>query len=80
VFDEHEFMFHTMEKTVRSFLKDAKLFLLGMHETNTCQLNIGPSIILFYQEKNSEAEDYHKLQQLICKRFWVEFVSYVHFI
>jgi hypothetical protein len=80
VFDEHEFIFHTMEKTIRSFLKDAEIFLCGMHETIACQLNIGASIIHFYQESNSEAEDYHKLQQLICKRYWREFVSYVQFL
>jgi hypothetical protein len=73
-------MFHTIEKTARGLLKDAKMFLLGMHEAFSCQLNIAASIVHFYQEKNSEAEDFHKLQQLICKRFWIEFVSYAQFI
>jgi hypothetical protein len=68
-------MFHTIEKTVRSFLKDVEIFLCGMHETLTYQLNIGASIVQFYQESNSEAEEFHKIQQCICKRFWVDCVS-----
>jgi hypothetical protein len=50
-----------------------------MQETATYQLSIGASIVQFYQS-NSEAEEFQKLQQLICKRIWVEFVSCVEFV
>jgi hypothetical protein len=46
----------------------------------TYQLNIGASIVQLYQERASEAEEFHKLQQLICKRFWVECVSCIDFV
>ena len=76
VFDEHEFMFHSIVKTVRSFVKDVDGFLSGMQEQFSSQLQISSSIVNFYQDRKSEVEDYHRLQQLICKRFLEEFVSY----
>ena len=77
VFDEHESMFHATVKTVRSFLKNIDVFISGMHETMSCQLNIGVSVDHFYQDKNSEAKGYNHVQQLICRKFLVEFVSCV---
>ncbi|XP_069693498.1 dynamin-binding protein-like isoform X2 [Periplaneta americana] len=73
VFDEHEFIFHTVEKTCRSFLKDVEIFLCGMQEKMMHQLNIGSLVAFFYQESNSEVQEFHKLHQLVCKRFWEEF-------
>ena len=70
-------VFHAVEKTVRSFLKDVDIFMSGIHETMSCQLNTGVSVVHFYQDENSEAKDYHHVQQLICKKFLVEFVSFV---
>jgi hypothetical protein len=49
----------------------------GMHEKVSCQLNTGVSVVQFYQERNSEVKEYHHVQQLICKKFLVEFVSFV---
>jgi len=77
VFDEHESIFHAVEKTVRIFLKDVEMFMSGMTETMSCQLNIGLSVDHFYQDKDSETKEYHHVQQLICRKFLVEFVSFV---
>jgi hypothetical protein len=77
VFDEHESIFHAVEKTVRSFLKNVDVFMSGVNETMSYQLNIGLSVDNFYQDTNSEAKEYHHVQQLISRKFLVEFVSFV---
>jgi hypothetical protein len=71
-------MFHAVEKTVRSFLKNVDMFMSGLHENLSCQLNTGSSVVHFYEDKNSEAKEYHQVQQRICGKFYVEFVSFVH--
>ncbi|KAJ9579096.1 hypothetical protein L9F63_024802, partial [Diploptera punctata] len=40
VFDEHEFVFHSTEKTVRNFIKNVEAFLHGMQEQFASQLHI----------------------------------------
>ncbi|PSN46717.1 hypothetical protein C0J52_00872 [Blattella germanica] len=77
LFDEHELIFHTMEKTARSFAKDVEIFLQGMQEMMSHQLNIGTSVISFYQERGLEAEDLHKLLQQIYRRFFDEFMKVI---
>jgi hypothetical protein len=77
VFDEQESIFHAVEKTVRSFLKNVDTFMNGMNETMSCQLHIGLSVDHFYQDKNSEAKEYPHAQHLIRRKFLVEFVSFI---
>jgi hypothetical protein len=77
VFDEQECTFHALVKTVRIFVKDVDVFMSGMNETMPCLLNIGLSVDNFYLDCNSEAEEYRRAQQLICRRYLEEFVSFV---
>jgi hypothetical protein len=70
-------MFHAVEKTVRSFLKNVDTFMSGLHENLSCQLNTGSGVVHFHEDKNSEAKEYYQVQQLICRKFFVEFVSFV---
>ena len=77
VFDEHEVIFHRTEKTVRNFVKDVEAFLHGMQEQFTSQFHISSSIVYFYQDRKSDVEDYHRLQQLTSRRFFEEFVSFI---
>ena len=76
-FDEHESVFHAVVKTVRSLLKNVDIFMSGLHETLTCQLNTGLSVSHFYQDEDSEVKEYLHVQQLVRKKFLVEFVSFV---
>lgn len=58
-------------------MKDIDIFMSGMHETVSSQLNTAVAVVQFYQDNNSEAKEYHHVQQLICRKFLVEFVSFV---
>jgi len=70
-------VFNAVLKTVRGLLKNVDIFMSGLQESLSFQLNIGLSVGHFYQDENSEVKEYHHAQQLICRKFSVEFVSFV---
>ncbi|XP_068082525.1 dynamin-binding protein isoform X2 [Anabrus simplex] len=78
VFQEYETMFHAIEKSVRIFLKNVEMFIQYMREVIQCQWFIAEDIAHFYQEKNSEVEEFVKIQKLIDKKFWKDFENTVH--
>lgn len=75
IFQENETIFHALDKTIKNFIKNVEACMSHMHDVVLSQSNLAESISYFYQEKNSEVDEFCKVEKTICRQFWKDFVS-----
>jgi hypothetical protein len=82
VFEEHERLFRTVEKSMRLFFKNVETFVTNLYDVVNSQFQCAEAIADFYQEMKDVAsvDEFRSAQHMLISEVFSSFVcTYIFF-
>lgn len=79
LFLEQERSFHSLERTLRMFLRNLDVLMNYLTEEVTALFHLGEVLAMFYMErtKDQDVDEFRTTQRLIMSQYWAEFKNVV---
>lgn len=78
-FLEQERSFHTLERTLRGFLRNVELLMNHLNEEVVSLFRLSENLALFYMERKNDqdVDEFRNTQRLIMSHYWEEFKNVI---